>query len=222
MRKIGIIILLSAIFLFSLPNAAHALQAHVSNLQDIHIKTNVQNRIIEKQTEMQQIREEKKQEIQQRLEEKRATREARREEIKQRLSERRRKIVQKFWQRMYRRFSAAISRIEKLITRIESRLAIIKKNNKDTDTKTIETEIAEAKNLLNTASASLSALNDKINTALLDSENPREDFKIVKADIIEIKDKLIKVHRILVHIIGDIKGLRIETIKTTVSPTPTQ
>jgi len=220
MRKIGITLVL-AVFLFSLPKAVFALSTPVHNFQKTEVRTDVQNRIIKKQGEIQQLREEKKQEIQQRLEERQTTREVRREEIKQRLSEKRREIIQRFWERMYRRFLAAISRLETLIARIESRLAIIKENNENINTKAIEEEISKARGLLTDASALLSALNSKISEALLDSENPKEDFKIVRTEIIEIKNKLVEVHSILVHVIGDIKGLRTGTTKPVVSPRAT-
>lgn len=148
-----------------------------------------------------------------RNEEKRATREAR-------LAEIRRERIQKFFNRLVRRLEAAIGRLERLITRIESRIAKIEEKNKDINTGPIKEQVENAKSKLQNAKKELQEAKDNF-AALLTSDEPKVVFEGVRDNIRNIKKDLVEVHRILVHAIGDIKGLRIgKTSSPSPSPTP--
>ena len=44
---------------------------------------------------------------------------------------------------------------------------------------------------------------------MLENDDPKEAFLVIKNTIKEIKSDLVEVHQLLVHLIGDIKGLRV-------------
>lgn len=164
-----------------------------------------------------------KENLKERIEQKRATQEARLSQIRQ-------ERIRFFWQRLRGRLLATIERLEKLIARIESRLAKIKSANPNDNTSKVEAAIKQAK-------ISLQQQKDKIVEAdeeveeLLGSNDPKEAFKKVRKTVGEIKLALIQIHRKLVQIIRDIKGLRVgqtdnkptTTLKAgaRISPTPT-
>jgi hypothetical protein len=57
--------------------------------------------------------------------------------------------------------------------------------------------------------------------SFLDNDDPKTAFAEVREIIQQIKVNLIEVHRTLVHVIGDIKGLRVGTeVKPSPSPEP--
>lgn len=148
-----------------------------------------------------------------RNEEKRAT-------IAARFTEIRRQRITNFFNRLIKRLESAIARLEKLIERIESRIAKIEEEEEDLATGPITEQVNEAKAMLADAKADLEATKDNFE-ALLDSDEPKEVFNEVRGNIIDIKDALVEVHRILVNVIGDIKGLRVGTTGSPgVSPTP--
>lgn len=141
-------------------------------------------------------------------------------EIRERLTEKRRELIRQFFTRMIRRLEAAISRLEKLISRIESRLA--KLESQGENVAKIREEVENAKTKLTSAKADLELAKSKLETVLA-SDDPKEAFKEVREIIKNVKTQLIEVHRILVHVIGDIKGLRAGQITPppTGGPTPT-
>ncbi len=186
-------------------------------------KMEVQERIEDKKEAL----EEKREEMRKRVEERKATKEA---EIKEKRGER----IKHYWELLGKRIQATIERLEKLIGRIESRLAKIKEANPEKDFSSVEANIKEAKELLADAEAKYDEAGDALED-LLESEDPKNAFKKLREDIKDIKDILSKVHRILVHVIGDIKGLRVGqtgnqpevsptitlTTTPTLTPTPT-
>ncbi len=172
------------------------------------------------------------------FEEKLATREARREEIRQQIEERillrtqereerratreariteRRKVrITAFFGRLTKRLQALIERLNTLIGRIESRLEKIAQENEEIDTTSIVADLQKAKDLLAETEATLSVLDVEI---FLGSDDPKTAFAEVRERIQEIKLNLVEIHRILVHLIGDLKGLRVGTeLKPTISP----
>lgn len=124
------------------------------------------------------------------------------------LSEARKTRSKEFFNRLYTRFTAAIKRLDILITRIDSRLASIKEENPEVDTTEIEDQIAEAKSLLLDAQMDLEAASENFDE-VLESDDPKATFQLIKDTVVGVKDKLVEVHRILVSVIGDIKGLRV-------------
>jgi len=174
------------------------------------------------------------------FEQKLATREARREEIRQQIEERieirtqekeerratrearlaeiRKARITAFFNHLTRRLEAFLERFSILISRIESRLDKIAQADEDIDTTSVEADIQEAKDLLVATEDLLSVLGVEI---LLENDDPKAAFAEVKEKIQEIKLNLVEIYRILIHVIGDIKGLRIGTeVKPSPSPEP--
>ncbi len=136
-------------------------------------------------------------------------------EVREKLQERRKHRIREFFNRMVNRLKAAAERLKKLIARIESRLA--KLENEGKDVTKIKSEVNEAKTKLAKAEGDMELAQNTLETFLA-SDNPKETFKEVINLIKGIKTQLIEVHQILVHIIGDIKGLGVQ--ETMPKPTP--
>jgi chromosome segregation ATPase len=139
-------------------------------------------------------------------------------EIRARINEKKREILRRFFNQMIERFQAAINRLEKLISRIESRLAKIKSQGKNVSQ--IENRLSEAKTKLNDAKANLELLKNKIENLPTSNDELKNFFIETKNLVKSIKIQLIEVHQILVHLIGDIKGLRVGQITPTPIPSP--
>jgi len=159
----------------------------------------------------QERREEVRKEIMERVREKKATRSAA-------LAEFRKERIRHFFNLISLRIEATISRLERIIARIESRIAKIEAENTGINTTSIKNDVQKAKDLVAEANVSLEALKSNLEVALA-SEQPKDSFDVIKEGLKDIRDKLKEAHRILVHVIGDIRGLKVGTIKT--SPTPT-
>lgn len=125
-----------------------------------------------------------------------------------RVLERRRVNIGRFLGNMVARLRAFVARLEKLIARIESRLEKIAEESPDTDLATIQANIDEAKALLEATKDKIAEL-EGLGDELVDSDTPREIFMDIKEKLAHIKGDLQEVHRLLVHVIGDIKGLRV-------------
>ncbi|HJX46194.1 MAG TPA: hypothetical protein VJ399_03460 [Patescibacteria group bacterium] len=141
-----------------------------------------------------------------------------------RIQEKKKELIRNYFSRLSIRMEAAIARLEKLIKRIENRVAIIKSENSGIDTALIDSEIIKAKDLLEHAKTELIAVNGIIEDTLT-SNDPKTAFVVVRDSIKNVKNDLVEVHRILVHLIGDIKGLRvgntqenIESVSSSPSP----
>lgn len=145
-----------------------------------------------------QVVQEKKDEIKLRIEQKRATRQAQ-------LTERKQERVRLYFGRLNGRFEAVIARLEVLIERIESRIAKLSEDP-DIDTGDVEDQLVEAKDLLSEVAAELEAANSSLEE-VLDANDPKMAFEVMKDTILDLKSKLKDVHGILVHVIGDIRGL---------------
>lgn len=215
-------ILFVAIFIFSLlllpttvlarattPNLRPSLPGNIMPPKDFDQK------LATREARREEIRQQIEERIQirtQEREERRATREAR-------LTEMRKVRIRAFFGHLTKRFEAFIERLNILIGRIESRLDKIGQANEDIDTAAIEADIQKAKDLLAETEDILSALGVE---SFLDNNDPKIAFAEVREIIQQIKVNLIEVHRILVHVIGDIKGLRIGTeVRPSPSPKPT-
>ena len=138
-------------------------------------------------------------------------------EIKAKLTEKRQQLIRQFFFRMVKRLGAAITRLEKLILRIESRLAKLESQGEDVSK--IKIEVADAKTKLVKTKEDLELAKTKLEDVLI-SEDPKAAFAEVKNLIKGVKTQLIEVHRILVHVIGDIKGLHVGQITPKPTPTP--
>jgi hypothetical protein len=163
-------------------------------------------------------REEIRQQIEERIEIRTQEREERRATIEARFAETRKARITAFFNHLTRRLEAFLERFSILISRIESRLDKIAQADEDIDTTSVEADIQEAKDLLVATEDLLSVLGVEI---LLENDDPKAAFAEVKEKIQEIKLNLVEIYRILIHVIGDIKGLRIGTeVKPSPSPEP--
>lgn len=120
---------------------------------------------------------------------------------------------------MLTRITAAIDRLQKLIERIEDRLAIIDSGDSDIDTTLAKGDLAEAKKLLNEAGVMLETAKGDIEI-VLESEDPKFALGKVIDTVQDIKANLVEIHKLLVHAIGSIKGLRVGGDSPTPTPTP--
>jgi len=164
------------------------------------------------------VKEQNKLLLKQRIEEQKASKAAQLSDIKK-------QNIRFYFSRMATRINTAILRLSTLIERIEARLTIIESENSDIKTGDIHKEVDNAKALLDEATAKLAAAQANIDT-VLDSNDPKKAFEVIREEVKEIKGMLVEAHTILVHTIGDIKGLRVGTQKptgtATVSAEPTE
>jgi outer membrane protein TolC len=130
-----------------------------------------------------------------------AEKSSQRVQITAKISEKRRALIRAYFEQMGRRIEAAISRLERLIVRIQSRLVKLEVEGKDVADE--ESQLNQARNELSKAKADFTAAKAEIEQ-MVSSDNPKENFSLVRNLIKEVKTKLIIVHRLLVHIIGDI------------------
>jgi len=157
--------------------------------------------LVQKRLDKQTLLEKKREELKDRLEVKKATREAQLTQLKL-------KIINNYWDMMEKRLSAAITRLEKLLTRLESRVAKMKSEDPAFDSKNTELTLTQAKQKLADTKVKLETA-DTLFAETLKSENPKEAFPVVRKTVEEIKKDLIDTHVMLVHLIGDLKGLRV-------------
>lgn len=168
-----------------------------------------QERILKQQERQEEIRKE----IMERVQERKATRSAA-------LAEFRKERIRHFFNLISLRIEAAINRLERIIARIESRIAKIEAENTGINPTSIKNDVQKAKDLVAEARVSLEALKSNLEVALA-SEQPKDSFAVIREGLKDIRDNLVEVHRILVHVIGDIKGLRVGVGKLTPTVTPT-
>lgn len=154
--------------------------------------------------ERKQILLQKREALSQRIQEKKAT-------IEAKLRETRKVRIRAYWTRLNTRFMATINRLYRLIERIESRLAIIEKEE-GAEIGEIKEQLEVVKEQLEEIETNIQAANDNIEN-VLSSNNPKEAFSEIRDIIKEARDNLIEVHRTLVHVIGDIRGLRVGASK---------
>ncbi|MDP1710264.1 MAG: hypothetical protein Q8L28_01480 [bacterium] len=115
--------------------------------------------------------------------------------------------MRKFFGVMIKRYEAAVARLERLIGKIESRVGKIKEEYPAKNVSGIEAQITTAKSKLALIPPKIEELKADFE-ALLVSETPKESFKSLAKDIRAVKSDLKSIHKILVHVIGDIKGLK--------------
>lgn len=176
----------------------------VSPVLAISIEPATPSSVISRQEKLEEIRarvRERKEAIRLEIQERQATRAAR-------LAEKRKERIRAFFNRLTRRMEAAINRLERLISRIKSRLDKIEAADEDINTSTVRDTLDEAEIKLASASAALSETETALED-ILSAKDPKEAFTDVSDLIKGIKQQLIEIHRILVHVIGDIKGLRV-------------
>lgn len=202
-----ILALVVCLFLLVVPASAYAERDASQTAKPTKIE-NLQ----QKRQEQQLLVQQKKDALREKLQEKKATREAKLTAVKQ-------ERIKSFWEKLYKRLLAHVSRLEKLIERMEARLAKIKSTNPTTNTTSIENQLGKAKDLLEDTKLKLEEANNQIDE-VISSGDPKEAFKKVRAVVEEIREDLKEIHKILVHEIGSLKGLRVGD-KSGVTPTLT-
>jgi len=170
----------------------------------------IRNQINTKLQEKLQAREEKLQTLMERVQTRNQERVASKEA---KLTQLKKNIVLKYYQNMSKRMWAVIGRLDTLILRIDQRVEIIDSQT-DKDLTDVNSSITKAKALLSDTRAILTSSDSTINS-VIDSNDPKEAFLILKQNITDIKNNLKEVHSLLVHVIGDLEGLRVGTLKIT-------
>lgn len=203
--KLLVFIIIIVAFLFSV--SRHSVSAVTDTSTAGEKRMDIQQKMEEKEDKLNQVKEE----VRKRVEARKATQEA---EVK----ERRRERLEFHWGILEKRILATINRLMKLTERIESRIAKIKESNPEVDTEDIEEQVTEAKSLLEDAKLKYDEAKSNMLT-LLEAEDPKAAFEDLKESISDIKDTLVDVHRMLVLIIGDIRGLRVGNSNLTPVPT---
>jgi len=203
MKKLFIFGILFSLFL--IPGKAYALQKE----EALNRKLEAQNRVEVRKASM----EAKKAVVQERIQDKKASRASQ-------LTEQRRTRLKFFFDRILTRLNAVSARLQTLIDRIASRLDKVEASNNKKDISEVQASLNEAQDLLTDINKDLVDLETAMDT-VVNSENPKADMKSVRLMIQEIKSKFKEVHSILVHILGDIRGLRVGQYTPTVKLSPT-
>lgn len=134
--------------------------------------------------------------------------EERKEDISAKISFVRKERIRKYAGRMITKIEALIVRLNKLAERLETRIAKIKLNKNNLDTTQAEADLSNAKLKLTEANSKLDTI--KLNLeATLSSGNPKEENQRVKTSLTELKSILKEAHLLMVHSIGELKGLRV-------------
>jgi hypothetical protein len=137
-------------------------------------------------------------------------REENRASVAAKLTETHRNRIRGLYGVLSNRLQAAVERLDTLIQRIQSRIDQL--SAEGVDVVIIQNQLDEAEILLDEANANLQAVNTSFED-VLNSDDPKEAFVIMKDELTSVKNDLIEVHKLLVDIIDDIKGLRIGTIE---------
>lgn len=138
--------------------------------------------------------------------------ETQRETVKTKVADKRKENIAKYLQNMVARLRAYVTRLETLITRIESRLTKIAAEDPTKDLTKIKADVDKAKSILADTKDKITDLAG-IEDEVVNSTTPKGTFKDIRSKVDSIKKDLQEVHRLLVHVIGDIKGLRVGETK---------
>ncbi|WKZ25796.1 MAG: hypothetical protein QY322_00570 [bacterium] len=130
------------------------------------------------------------------------------EENRIKLSLVRKERIMSYSNKLTVRLDAMVERLKLLITRIENRIKIIEEENDNVILVDTRTLLSEAKQLLLSVEADLRLLKEKLNS-IPEAQDPKVVFEEVRTSLMAIKDDLKEVHRLLIEVISDIKGLRV-------------
>lgn len=139
--------------------------------------------------------------------------EAKREERQIKLTAIRKERIRNFFGKTVTRVEALIERLDNLIARLETRIAKINEEVDGVDTIQASDDIAEAKIALVAASSKLSTMSSSLEE-VLSSDDPKDAFVETRTLLNEIRTDLKKVHTLLVHSIGELRGLRVGDTRT--------
>ena len=179
-------------------SAFAALEGFKARMQEQRQK--LQDRVKEKIENVKERREERKENA----EERRENLQEKRQEAKQRLAEKRKQIIRAQFNRMVKRFEAALEREKKLEERIKSRLDKARANGKDTVQ--AQAVLDGATVAWRDAKAALEEAKSKL-AGMLDSDDPKTAFAEVRSLVESIRDKIKTVHASYVDVISALKGV---------------
>ena len=198
--------------------------------------TDKQERLQQREEERNRLREEKRVQLEAKIEAKVAERERKKEMVRERIEEhkasaaarlavKKQERIRVYFGRLVLRLQSTVDRLNVLVNRIESRILKINEGAEGANTSSITVQLDEARLLLDQADAEILAAQDNLET-MLASDDPKAAFEAIRDSIKNIKDLLKDVHSILVHTIGDIRGLRVGNTEsvvgtTTATPFPT-
>ena len=131
------------------------------------------------------------------------------EEVREKITAVRRERIRSYFSKMLVRLEATIERLNKLVTRIDTRITKIDESDSKYDLTKAKEDIQKAKELLATTNTEVKGLEAKIEVMITTSTDPKLAFEDVREAVKLIKDNLKEVHSLLVHSIGELKGLRV-------------
>jgi len=141
-----------------------------------------------------------------RKEERIQAREQKREEIQAKLTEKRQKRIMGLYARINNRIQAASQRMTKLADRILVRLDVL--DGEGEDVADLVADVGSAKDLIEDSDTMLVSLEGTA-TDMLESDEPKAVYPVIKDSVTGIKDTLKDAHSILVSVITQIRGLRV-------------
>ena len=134
-----------------------------------------------------------------------ATREAMKEELKEKRMEHLSDVANMRFEKIVRRFNAAIARLEHIIERFNTRLE--KLSEEGHDVSAAQAFVNTAADHVAAAKALIATTESQLNT-VLESENPASSFVTVKDAFKEAQDELIAAREALRNALKEIKSLR--------------
>lgn len=142
------------------------------------------------------------------------------QERKTRLEEKRAQRIRLLSSLLTRRIEAVIERLEKLIERMDARLAIMSQSG--ADTQRVQSLLDTEKENLELVKSQFKSFKE-LSEAIPNSEDPRQTYNDAKIKMSEIKRNLVSVHTQLAHIIRLMIGLRVgQSRAEETSPIPTE
>lgn len=130
------------------------------------------------------------------------------EQVREKISAVRRERIRSYFGHMVTRFEAIIERLEKIITRLETRIKKIESGNEEIKTDSVKNDIKQAKEMVSSVKIELQKTKT-LNEEMLASDDPKISFEKVRESTKNIKENLTEIHKLLVHAIGELKGLRV-------------
>lgn len=150
------------------------------------------------------IIEQKKERLQERGAAVREQVQQKREQVRERLAEKRKQIIRDHFNRMMKRFDAALERIKKIGERIQSRIERAKANGKDVAS--AQTALDRAKTSWQEAKSAVDGVKGKLES-VLSADDPKAAFKDVQNLIEAARDKIKAAHAAMVDAITTLKGV---------------
>lgn len=124
-------------------------------------------------------------------------------EVKARIEARRQEKIKEAYQKLTEKVNKILARFEELITKIESRLD---KLSETQDVSSIQAKAESAKDKIAQAKADIASL-EGVGSDVASSTDPKSSFATTRQMFQDVKKELDEAHKILVSVIGDVKGI---------------